>query len=75
MSTNPPKADVLHGSLGLMILRTLEGIGPQHGYGVARRIEQVSGGAFALNQGTFYPALLRLEQQGWNPVRVGRFGA
>jgi transcriptional regulator len=47
-----------------MVLRTLEGLGPQHGYGIARRIEQVSDGVLELNQGTIYPALLRLEQRG-----------
>ena len=57
--------EVPYGSLDLMILKTLDGLGPQHGYGIARRIEQVSEGALALNQGTIYPALLRLEQKGW----------
>jgi PadR family transcriptional regulator, regulatory protein PadR len=59
------KTDVLHGSLALMVLRTLETLGPQHGWGIARRIEQISGDVLALNQGTLYPALLRLEQMGW----------
>ena len=59
------KRDVLHGSLGLMILKTLEAIGPLHGYRIARRIEQISGNQLALNQGTLYPAMLRLEQMGW----------
>jgi PadR family transcriptional regulator PadR len=59
------RSDVLHGSLALMILRTLDTLGPLHGYGVARRIEQISQGQFALNQGTLYPALLKLEQLGW----------
>jgi PadR family transcriptional regulator, regulatory protein PadR len=59
------KADVLQGTLDLMVLKTLESMGPLHGYGVARRIEQVSGDALSLNQGTIYPALLRLEQRGW----------
>jgi transcriptional regulator len=58
------KTDVLYGALGLMVLRTLDSLGPQHGYGLARRIEQMSDDALALNQGTLYPALLRLEQQG-----------
>ena len=58
------KTDVLHGSLALMVLRTLDTLGPQHGWGIARRIEQVSGDVLALNQGTLYPALLRLEQRG-----------
>src|SRR5262245_65019163 len=57
--------DVFYGSLGLIILKTLEAIGPLHGYRLARRIEQISGDNFALNQGTLYPALLRLEQAGW----------
>ena len=59
------KTDVLHGSLAFMVLRTLDTIGPQHGWGIARRIEQISGDALALNQGTLYPALLRLQQMGW----------
>lgn len=59
------RSDVLHGTLALMILKTLEGLGPLHGYGVARRIEQISGDQLALNQGTLYPALLKLEQMGW----------
>ena len=59
------KTDVLHGALDLMVLRALDALGPQHGYGIARRIEQMSERALALNQGTVYPALLRLEQQGW----------
>src|SRR5256885_2281932 len=59
------KSDVLHGSLALMVLRTLDTLGPQHGWGIARRIEQVSEDALALNQGTLYPALLKLEQMGW----------
>lgn len=59
------KPDVLHGSLALMVLRTLDTLGPQHGWGIARRIEQISEDALELNQGTLYPALLRLEQMGW----------
>lgn len=59
------KRDVLYGTLGLMILKTLEALGPLHGYRIARRLEQVSGNALTLNQGTLYPALLRLEQLGW----------
>ena len=59
------RADVLHGTLALMILTTLEAMGPLHGYGLARRIEQISGDQLALNQGTLYPALLKLEQMGW----------
>lgn len=57
--------EVPYGALDLMVLKTLEGLGPLHGYGIARRIEQVAEGALALNQGTIYPALLRLEQKGW----------
>jgi PadR family transcriptional regulator PadR len=57
--------EVPYGTLDLMILRTLDSMGAQHGYGIARRIEQVAKGALALNQGTVYPALLRLEQKGW----------
>ena len=63
MSEN--KSDVLQGTLDLMILKTLESMGPLHGYGIARRIEQVSSDTFSLNQGTLYPALLRLEQRKW----------
>jgi PadR family transcriptional regulator PadR len=65
------KTDVLHGTLALMILRTLEGLGPLHGWGIARRIEQVSGDILALNQGTLYPALLKLEQAGWITSKWG----
>jgi PadR family transcriptional regulator PadR len=59
------KSDVLQGTLDLMVLRTLESMGPQHGFGLAKRIQQISEGALELNQGTLYPALLRLEQKGW----------
>ena len=59
------KSDVLQGTLDLMVLKTLESMGPLHGYGIARRIEQVSGDALSLNQGTIYPALLRREQRVW----------
>ena len=59
------KSDVLQGTLDLMVLKTLEAMGPLHGYGIARRIEQVSGNSLSMNQGTIYPALLRLEQRGW----------
>jgi transcriptional regulator len=61
----PPRSEVPYGTLDLMVLKTLDTLGPLHGYGIARRIEQVSQGALALNQGTIYPALLRLEQRGW----------
>ena len=59
------KTDVLQGTLALMVLKTLETLGPQHGYGIARRIEQMSDNTISLNYGTLYPALVRLEQQGW----------
>jgi len=58
------KKDVLQGTLALMALKTLEVLGPMHGYGIARRIEQVSGGLLSVNQGTLYPVLLKLEQEG-----------
>jgi PadR family transcriptional regulator, regulatory protein PadR len=58
------KADVLQGTLDLMVLQTLEALGPSHGYTIASRLEQVSGGALQLNMGTLYPALMRLEQRG-----------
>ena len=60
-----PNAEVPYGTLDLMVLKTLAALGPLHGYGAARRIEQVAEGSLALNQGTIYPALLRLEQKGW----------
>ena len=59
------KADLLQGTLSLLVLRTLEALGPLHGYGIARRIEQISKDVLQLNQGTLYPALLRMEQEGW----------
>jgi PadR family transcriptional regulator, regulatory protein PadR len=60
----PSKADVLQGTLDLMVLQTLETLGALHGYAIAARLEQVSGGALQLNMGTLYPALMRLEQRG-----------
>jgi transcriptional regulator len=66
------RTDVLHGTLILLVLRTLEVLGPLHGYGIARRIEQISGDLLHLNQGTLYPALLRMEQEGWI---TGKWGA
>jgi PadR family transcriptional regulator, regulatory protein PadR len=66
------KTDVWQGTLGLMILRTLEMLGPLHGYGVARRIEQTSGDRLQLNYGTLYPALLKLEQEGFIRSRWGQ---
>jgi transcriptional regulator len=65
------KRDVLYGTLGLMVIKTLEALGPLHGYRLARRIEQISGNQLALNQGTLYPALLKLEQNGWISSRWG----
>ncbi len=65
MSESTDRLDVLQGTLDLLVLKTLAAMGPLHGYGIARRIEQVSGDLLALNQGTLYPALLRLEQQAW----------
>ncbi len=65
------KSDVLQGTLDLMVLKTLEALGPLHGYGVARRIEQVSDNRLSLNQGTIYPALLRLQQRGWIKAEWG----
>ena len=58
------KTDVLQGTLALMVLKTLEALGPLHGYGIARRIEQISGDLLTVNQGTLYPVLLKLEQEG-----------
>jgi transcriptional regulator len=58
------KADILQGTLALMILKTLDTLGPLHGYGIARRIEQTSGDLISLNYGTLYPALIKLEQEG-----------
>jgi PadR family transcriptional regulator, regulatory protein PadR len=65
------RADVLQGTLILLVLRTLEALGPSHGYGIARRIEQISRDVLQLNQGTLYPALLRMEQEGWIASRWG----
>jgi transcriptional regulator len=59
------RSTVPYGTLDLMVLKTLDAMGPLHGYGIARRIEQVAEGSLELNQGTIYPALLRLEQRGW----------
>jgi transcriptional regulator len=65
------KSDVLQGTLDLMVLKTLESMGPLHGYGIARRIEQVSENTVSLNQGTIYPALLRLQQRRWIKAEWG----
>ncbi|HEY6251268.1 MAG TPA: PadR family transcriptional regulator [Candidatus Angelobacter sp.] len=66
-----PKAELLQGTLDLMVLKTLEAMGPLHGYGIARRIEQVSHDLLQLNQGTLYPGLLRLKQKGWIGCKWG----
>src|SRR5437764_11309720 len=65
------KSDVLRGTLDLLVLKTLDTLGPLDGYGIAQRIQQVSGSLLSLNQGTLYPALLRLEQRGWIQSRIG----
>jgi PadR family transcriptional regulator, regulatory protein PadR len=65
------RAEVPYGTLDLMVLKTLDAMSPLHGYGIARRIEQVAQGALELNQGTIYPALLRLEQRGWISSKWG----
>ena len=71
------KADVLQGTLDLMVLQTLDSLGPLHGYAIAARLEQLSGGALQLNMGTLYPALMRLEQRGllrgkWGTTETNR---
>src|SRR6059036_1997554 len=65
------KSDVLHGTLDLMILKTLDTLGPLHGYAIARRIEQISADQLAINQGTLYPALVKLQQHGWISTKWG----
>jgi len=65
------KTDVLQGTLDLMVLKTLDSMGAQHGYGIAQRLQQVSNDLLRLNQGTLYPALLRLEQRGWIASKWG----
>jgi PadR family transcriptional regulator PadR len=67
----PPRAEVLQGTLDLIVLKTLDAMGPLHGYGIAMRIQQVSEDLVKLNQGTLYPALLRLEQRGWISSKWG----
>ena len=66
-----PKSDVLQGTLDLMVLKTLDTMGSMHGYGIAQRIQQLSENLLQLNQGTLYPALLRLEQRGWISSKWG----
>ena len=65
------KTDILRSTLDLMVLKTLDTLGPLHGYGIAQRIQQMSGSMLSLNQGTLYPALLRLEQRRWIQSRIG----
>jgi PadR family transcriptional regulator PadR len=67
----PDKSDVLYGTHGLLDIQTPEALGPLHGYRISRRIEQISGNQLALNQGTLYPALLKLEQMGWVSSKWG----
>jgi PadR family transcriptional regulator, regulatory protein PadR len=71
MDSDQPAGEVPYGTLDLMVLKTLQIMGALHGYAIARRIEQVAGGSLALNQGTIYPALLRLEQKGWIASKWG----
>jgi PadR family transcriptional regulator PadR len=71
VSTKPTKAEVLQGTLDLMILQTVATLGPLHGYAIAARLEQVSAGAHHLNMGTLYPGLMRLEQRGLLRARWG----
>jgi PadR family transcriptional regulator, regulatory protein PadR len=65
------KTDILQGTLDLLVLKTLDAMGPMHGWAIAKRIEQVSDDALAVNQGTLYPALLRLQQKGWISAKWG----
>src|SRR5262249_272394 len=71
VNMTPRKSEVPYGPLDLMVLQTLSAMGPLHGFGLARRIEQAAAGTLSLNQGTIYPALLRLEQRGWIASRWG----
>lgn len=68
---DPVKPEVLQGTLDLMVLKALDALGPLHGYGIARRIEQVSGNVLALNEGTVYTAVVRLEGRGWIASKWG----
>ena len=72
MASGEPKVEILQGTLDLIVLRALETMGPQHAYGLASRLEQVSEHRLLLNQGTLYPALVRLEQRGWIKGSWGR---
>ena len=71
MPINHDKRDILQGTLDLLVLKTLDTLGSMHGYGIAQRIQQVSEEALQLNQGTLYPALLRLQQRGWISAEWG----
>jgi PadR family transcriptional regulator PadR len=71
MAMTEGKAEVLQGTLDLLVLKTLETMGPTHGWGIAQRIQQVSEDVLRLNQGTLYPALLRLQQRGWIAAKWG----
>jgi PadR family transcriptional regulator, regulatory protein PadR len=71
MPQNKTRLELLQGTLDFMVLRTLHSLGPLHGYGIARRIEQVSGDAILLNQGTIYASLVRLQQRGWISAEWG----
>src|SRR5882762_9164929 len=71
MPLAPPRGEVLQGTLDLIVLKTLDALGPLHGYGIAQRVQQVSEDLLKLNQGTLYPALLRLEQRGWITSKWG----
>jgi PadR family transcriptional regulator PadR len=71
MPQKTTRVDLLQGTLDVMVLQTLRAMGPQHGYGIARRIEQVSGNTVLLNQGTIYAALVRLQQRGWIAAEWG----
>src|SRR5258708_23221694 len=66
-----PRTDVPYGTLDMLVLKTLDSIGPMHGFGIARRIEQISQSLVHLNQGSIYPALLRLQQKGWISTEWG----
>jgi transcriptional regulator len=71
LAISDPRTEVLQGTLDLMILKTLDSMGALHGYGIARRIEQLSNDLLRMNQGTLYPAVLRLEQRGWISSKWG----
>lgn len=70
----PERAEVLQGTLDLLVLKTLDTLGPTHGFGIAQRLQQVSADVLRLNQGTLYPALLRMEQRGWISSKWGLSG-